>query len=81
MSKNNGKIKPDQDQEPRIITEDWFRFINFVENYFPNGILKVKIVNSRPVDLEDWKLKIRFDKDLPEKFSPAMLLSPKQNKT
>ena len=51
--------------EPRVISENWFRLISFVDARVPNGEIKVKIINSQPTKLLDIKEDIRFDKELP----------------
>lgn len=53
------------------VSPPWVELIKFCDSEFPNGELKVKIVNSLPTDLLEAKRKIRFDKpnSIPQKHS------------
>ena len=44
------------------VTEAWVRLIHDCLTIYPNGDLRVKIVNSEPTVLLDWKPNVRFDK-------------------
>ena len=49
--------------KPRVISESWFRFIQYVESQYPNSELTTQFVNGQPVkQIGMPKPNIRFDK-------------------
>ena len=55
------------------ITPAWIRLIRFCQTEFPNGDIKVRIVNCQPTELLERKEKIRFDKEqvIPQIFEES----------
>jgi len=54
-------------------TPAWKELIKFCADSFPHGELKIKIVNSQPMELLEMKRRIRFDKQatVPKKLTEA----------
>jgi hypothetical protein len=52
------------------VSKAWIRLVQFVRMNCPYGTIKVKIVNSNPTTLTEWKQDIRFDKEtsVPQAF-------------
>ena len=46
------------------ISQSWVRLVRFCQAEFPNGDLKVRIVNGQPTELLEQKPRIRFDKEV-----------------
>lgn len=45
------------------VPESWVRLVRWCQVAFPNGDIKIKIVNSQPTKLLEYKPDIRFDKE------------------
>ena len=45
------------------VSESWVRLVRYCQVNFPNGELKIRIVNAQPTELLEQKAKIRFDKE------------------
>jgi len=46
------------------VTPAWVRLVRFCQTEFPNGDLKIRIVNCQPTELLERREKIRFDKEM-----------------
>ena len=44
------------------VTEAWINFMRFCYQEFPHGEITIKIVNSQPMDVINYKPKINFGK-------------------
>lgn len=61
--------------EIRIIREEWFNLILFVEEHIPHGDIKIKVIDGVPRKLLDVKQDIRFDQpdSIPKRFKPEFV--------
>ena len=62
MSKQEEQVYLIPELEIRVPVS-WIRLVRYCQTEFPNGDLKIRIVNSQPTELLEEKKKVRFDKE------------------
>ena len=61
--KNEDKIYLIPELEIRV-PESWIRLVRYCQTEFPNGDLKIRVVNSQPTEMLESKPRVRFDKEM-----------------